>query len=435
LYIGYDSIVFYPHFHWGIRRRSKILFCYFQANFMEMEHFQEKDKVTETTETVRNYLVKEYHRRYALLKTSWSFQTRQFFDNTTLHGVRYINEPNRPFCENVGAVATMVVIVALWEKFQNNPTLTGLDTNYHSWEVKFPAITICPLNPVDNIKLDEYRLKIWGDKDANSKYKDLLTDIANMSYYNLQNFRMYSDKINLTANDLEMLSKKINATVADLRDLQEQLLLKCENFLQNCVYKGTPFECCERFIYAHSAEEIPIVEIHPLHIWRRDIGKILFSDKETYTTADSRQLTIKQRKCVFPEEIPLETDSYYTFSGGYDYCDLQGLGCLAEFSHMFEENGMKCDCTFACLNHVSVCMTFRNVEELEDLQYEYDKRERDVLDLSLVPTFCRSEKDLQAAIKIGHNKEIPLVLKPKTYHQIHTEEKSMGITDRIHYQE
>ena len=60
---------------------------------------------------------------------------------------------------SIGAVATLVVIMALWGKFQNNPTLTGLDTNYHSWEVKFPAITFCPLNPIDFNKVDQYILK------------------------------------------------------------------------------------------------------------------------------------------------------------------------------------------------------------------------------------------------------------------------------------
>ncbi|XP_069675741.1 sodium channel protein Nach-like [Periplaneta americana] len=619
-----------------------------------MERRRERDKVTETTEAIREWALKEYHRRRALLRTSWAFQTRQFFDNTTLHGVRYINEPNRPFCEkfmwfvftSVGAVATMVVIVALWEKFQNNPTLTGLDTNYHSWDVKFPAITICPIDPVNYQAIDELRFsypphmeavscirnlrtrhavvigthntcgfsqigvgntdrkimkfhylvdtlndmirgcnlnkvccRLWGDEEENSKYRRFLIDIANLSYYNLHEFKGHSEKL-------------VNFTIVDLRGLQAKLVKKCEQLLFNCIYKGNRFVCCDRFVpyatengfcfsfnsrhaytlqngtvtslfqdeqisemdsnhhmkfhmpiykrgniwmspptrvYVHSAEEMPIVEIHPLHVWTHDVGSILFSDKETYTTADSRQLTIRQRKCVFPEEIKLETDTYYTFSAcmtqcrmryarrkckcippfyrilpGYKYCDLKGLGCLAEFAHMFQENGLKCKCTFACLNHVyeleklqevatsvsvplavgfvswpmvrykkevlfgwvdllvsfggiaglflgfsllsgvecvyyfmlrSVCMTFRNVEELEDLQFEYDKRERDLLDISLVPTFCRTEKDFHAVIRNGSNTELPLILKPKTYHQIHMEETFMGVTDRIRYLE
>jgi amiloride-sensitive sodium channel len=38
-------------------------------------------------------------KKYELLKTSWTYQTREYFENSTLHGVRYINEDGRPFCE------------------------------------------------------------------------------------------------------------------------------------------------------------------------------------------------------------------------------------------------------------------------------------------------------------------------------------------------
>ena len=82
----------------------------------------------------------------------------------------------------------------------------------------------------------------------------------------------------------------------------------------------------------------------------------------------------------------------------------------------------------------SVSMTFRNVEELEDLQIEYDKKEREKLDISLLPTFC-SPTNQTKKIKIGANKVLPLVIKPKSYHQIHNEEKELGIIDRIRYQE
>lgn len=34
-----------------------------------------------------------------LLKRSFLYQTHEFFQVSTLHGVRYINEPGRPFIE------------------------------------------------------------------------------------------------------------------------------------------------------------------------------------------------------------------------------------------------------------------------------------------------------------------------------------------------
>lgn len=38
-------------------------------------------------------------RNYRLLKTSWNVQWKLFFQNSTLHGVRYIAETGRPFIE------------------------------------------------------------------------------------------------------------------------------------------------------------------------------------------------------------------------------------------------------------------------------------------------------------------------------------------------
>lgn len=59
-------------------------------------------------------------------------------------------------CVAVGAVATMIIIVSLWEKFQTNPTITGLDTDFHNWDVPFPAITVCLPAPSNDSYIDEY---------------------------------------------------------------------------------------------------------------------------------------------------------------------------------------------------------------------------------------------------------------------------------------
>lgn len=78
-------------------------------------------------------LLQVFSEYYGLLKTSFKYQTKEFFDNSTLHGIRYIAEEGRAFFEkfiwfclvSVGAVAAFVIIGTLWEKFQTNPTITG----------------------------------------------------------------------------------------------------------------------------------------------------------------------------------------------------------------------------------------------------------------------------------------------------------------------
>lgn len=33
---------------------------------------------------------------------------------------------------------------------------SGLDTDFHNWDVPFPAVTMCDLNPVDEDLLQEF---------------------------------------------------------------------------------------------------------------------------------------------------------------------------------------------------------------------------------------------------------------------------------------
>lgn len=59
-------------------------------------------------------------------------------------------------CVSIGTIATSVIIFNLWEKFQTNPTITGLDTDFHNWEVPFPAVTVCPQVPTSQEKIRLY---------------------------------------------------------------------------------------------------------------------------------------------------------------------------------------------------------------------------------------------------------------------------------------
>lgn len=55
------------------------------------------------------------------------------------------------FCFIVtGIIAAIVIIMDLWEKFQTNPTITGLDTDFHNQLLIFPTVMVCPLKPYDS---------------------------------------------------------------------------------------------------------------------------------------------------------------------------------------------------------------------------------------------------------------------------------------------
>ena len=82
---------------------------------------------------------------------------------SSLHGLKYISEDGRHWTERVlwlilclmGFVLNVYFIVPIWIKWNNQPTLTTLDsTNHPVWEIDFPAITICSPNKVVERKLE-----------------------------------------------------------------------------------------------------------------------------------------------------------------------------------------------------------------------------------------------------------------------------------------
>ncbi|XP_069675742.1 pickpocket protein 19-like [Periplaneta americana] len=377
----------------------------------------------------------ERSKKYDLLKTSWTYQTQEYFENSTLHGVRYIRESGRPFCEkfiwfcftSVGGLVTLIIIVSLWEKFQTNPTITGLDTDFHNWDVPFPAVSFCPLNPINASAVEEYIEEKWSQAldDRKKHYRNFLTQIGNISYNNFNKFLNFRD------------GNETNIPNDGYSSILEKVVIKCEAFISKCTFKAEPFDCCNALkplltevgyclafnskfagggiqprsegefkleyvhetdhkwsltmevdngnevlgtlnpvrVYIHSTEDYPVIDVPPQHVWDQKIQKISFNPKQTYTTEGARQLTIKQRKCVYEDEIRLVTSDIYTYRScmiqcrmalarklckcvpflykkldGFKYCDLNGMQCLGKNEDKLK--AASCPCELGCSNTV-----------------------------------------------------------------------------------
>lgn len=76
-------------------------------------------------------------------------------------------------------------------------------------------------------------------------------------------------------------------------------------------------------IYIHNSDEVPGLDMQPQHIWDYKVDRISFSVKQTYTTEDARQLTIKQRHCIFENEVKLKIDHMYTYTACTSQCRME----------------------------------------------------------------------------------------------------------------
>ncbi|XP_055383286.1 sodium channel protein Nach [Condylostylus longicornis] len=308
-----------------------------------------------------------------LFKRSIVYQTKEFFENSTLHGVRYIAETGRPigekfmwFCfTSIGAVAALVIIMSLWEKFQTNPTITGLDTDFHNQQVMFPTTIVCPEEPYDSGKAYQAAYAQIGkyDNDKALIIAPFLEILTKLSFDNLMEAYALS----------ENFSSTVSLNEYSLRSLAFMAAKDCNDTLLKCKYRTEDVACCSHFesVYTEhgfcygfnsrfkSKDKIDekSVAVHDLYetdkkwslqfllnqtsriyifsheeyfeagfkhqlVWeKRNEDSILISKKNTYTTDDAKQLSIKQRKCIFPDEVKLSYfKEEYTFSSCMKEC-------------------------------------------------------------------------------------------------------------------
>ncbi|XP_054086712.1 sodium channel protein Nach [Zeugodacus cucurbitae] len=323
--------------------------------------------------------VREWARKVAetltIFRRSLIFQTKEFFQNSTLHGVRYIAESGRPvgekfmwFCfTTIGAVTALVIIMSLWEKFQTNPTITGLDTDFHNQNVVFPSTIVCPEIPFDHDKAYDWAYKTLSNYDHPTAtmiapFLELLTSL------NFDN-----------VNEAYALSTSVSANILNeinLRDAAFKVHVSCEDTLTECKYRDEPISCCTHFdrVYTEhgmcfafnsrfkSEEKEDVNGAAPHDLYETDKKWALYfvpngtakvfifsneeyfgsdfnaqiewednqkveariSKKNTYTTDDARQLTIGQRKCIFYDEVKLQYfPEGYTFSSCMKECRMK----------------------------------------------------------------------------------------------------------------
>nr|NP_001259646.1 pickpocket 23, isoform D [Drosophila melanogaster]AGB95488.1 pickpocket 23, isoform D [Drosophila melanogaster] len=307
-----------------------------------------------------------------IFRRSLIYQTKEFFQNSTLHGVRYIAESGRPigekfmwFCfTSIGAVTALVIIMSLWEKFQTNPTITGLDTDFHNQNVVFPTTVVCPEAAFDHDKTYEkvYNTLANYDEAQAQMYTPFLRILTSLNFENVR--------------DAKVLSQSIPQNLLDAHTIREWAFeghIDCKNVFVSCKYRDEDIPCCDHFepiytehgfCYAFNSrfkstptEDVKTGAPHDLYEtdkkwalffipnstsrififsneeyfgsdfnaqidWSEpQLVEVRISKKNTYTTDDARQLSIGQRKCIFSDEVKLNYfPDAYTFSSCMKQC-------------------------------------------------------------------------------------------------------------------
>lgn len=153
-------------------------------------------------------------------------------------------------------------------------------------------------------------------------------------------FVMFSIHVTLTPTTQSKIDR------LNFRILNEQHLLlfrrKINNFYHDLFETDKKWALMfspklESKIFVHSHYETFGWDYRPHIVWQPEFSaELLISMKQTYTTDDARQLSIGQRKCIFPNEIELDIfKEEYSFSGCMKECRMKKsmklCHCIAPF--------------------------------------------------------------------------------------------------------
>lgn len=323
------------------------------------------------------------------LRFSIKYRSKEYLLENTLPGVPYFVDPTRPKWERItwflltvaSIIATVVTIVIIWDKFQTEPTITGLDTMTEHINIDFPQIFLC----FDWAQLNHSRLQ----KDEMYVYEQLYNWFWGKSI------------------DLEMF-ERIFEHRNNMRRTFKMMAPNCNDIISNCAFRGTKEPCSKLFtnviVSVGACCKFTILEPlknadFPWNLqfetasssfpWRlyltqnidlspkpdeRPLVKAYFPiDIEfvveiTYTTPDIRYLTLRQRECYYKQEGVSFNDCeincliehlltrcnclpwFLSFTDKTE-CSLEKYSCLNDSSIDMNQ----CNCWLSC-DHTSYCV-------------------------------------------------------------------------------
>ncbi|XP_059082617.1 pickpocket protein 28-like isoform X1 [Tigriopus californicus] len=167
--------------------------------------------------------------------------TKEYFEETSLHGLKYLAQPRVSKPERVfWFVAVFLswffsgyMIYQVCIKWQQSPVLVSFDsTPVPIWKVPFPSFTVCNMNKVMRSKV----ISIEKALEQNQSNPDFVTE------------RMFVDEIcgSETASKIEG-QHNLNLTGDDLHHFLSHLSQPCSSMMLRCHFEGFHRNCGDIF--------------------------------------------------------------------------------------------------------------------------------------------------------------------------------------------
>ncbi|XP_022125657.2 pickpocket protein 19 isoform X1 [Pieris rapae] len=327
--------------------------------------------------------------------------------------------PHRHWCERL--LWTAITIGAVWaalnlslgqlQRYNDNPTVVTLEKDYRRWQYSLPAITLCPGNRTDPIKMVKAIKKRWNlgpDDKRYPYYANFVLAVANSDLFHLQEYEKYKDDDSL---DVDLFELAV--------EVMPEFLMKI-SASQPVTYKWVPVMTESGTCYVTNSvatADLALIKLHPnsthqpitchysdsvcyvifevtktsyYHIHSPyDVAKM--SDRtgkvypslnrfieltvtETRTGHGVRELSSRRRACLYHDESEEGRQVYstqmcrlscrsrlalklcgcrpfYYFYEAGPFCNPKGMWCLSQYSKVLANfGGIKCNCQASCLH-------------------------------------------------------------------------------------
>ncbi|KAF7394702.1 hypothetical protein HZH66_007876 [Vespula vulgaris] len=252
------------------------------------------------------------------MRNSFKRSSKEYLLENNLHGVPYFADSTRPKWERglwflltiASIVITIVTIITLWNKFQNNPTLTALDTHVSEEKLFFPQLFLCfegnQLNVSDtNGSEKSFYEKIyewkWDEKISDEIQEKISKKVTN--FYNA--FQQWTPRCDAILENVIVINKR-NIRGKDFRKVVTPAGICCKfNFSKTILITDTPFQLkfksalfplklyiMDKFDKGPSRNIIP-------HIKLRMPSSMQIEVFRTYVTTDFQMMSDYQRQCHY----------------------------------------------------------------------------------------------------------------------------------------
>ncbi|KAM0730268.1 Pickpocket protein 19 [Formica fusca] len=172
---------------------------------------------------------------------------RYFCRHTTLHGLRYVVDPDLHVIERflwfllfiVSSTIASNVIYSLALRFQAAPTSIGIESmHYENSKLPFPSVTLCPSDRVDWNRALELEPRIFPNDTDEASLETFRKILGRLSIITFGDF----DELDFLKNHNVRSLSGINIT-----QVLHEVMPSCDQLMSTCWWRNADRNCCEIF--------------------------------------------------------------------------------------------------------------------------------------------------------------------------------------------